>query len=264
MNYTEGKLLRINRKGKLLIITDLHGNLEDAKRYQEIWDEFIESGDEVVLTGDVIHPVPGQKDHSIEVLELVKSYDETYSNFHLLLGNHEFSHLSEALVYKGGVDQTREFESNVREQFHSRKDYWGRSKLREYEEYFRSLPIAVKTDNKVFISHAGPALSVETLDDIRNITQYGYFYVQQLAGMLFKRPGRFNYKDMQIFLKIVGCNAQVVGHTPVDGYEVVYGMQMVLSSSDTAGKKAYLELDLEKEIINAHDLVNMVKFLDEV
>jgi hypothetical protein len=263
MNYSEGKLLRITGKGKLLIITDLHGNLEDTNHYREIWDEFLERDDEVVLTGDVIHPVPGQEDNSIDVLELVKSYDEKYPNFHLLLGNHEFSHLSEALVYKGGVDQTREFESNVRERFHSRNDYWGRSKLREYEEYFRSRPIAVKTDNKVFISHAGPALSVETLDDIRNITQYGYFYVQQLAGMLFKRPGMFNYTDLQIFMGIVECNVHVVGHTPVDGYELVYDMQMVVSSSDTQGKKAYLALDLEREINDARDLEEMIKFLDE-
>jgi len=261
MNYYDGKLLRIKGKGKLLIITDLHGNIDDTKRYEKFWKEYLDRGDEVVITGDVIHPVPGNRDYSIDVLEMVKSYDMEYENFNLLLGNHEFSHLSEALVFKGGVDQTREFESNVRKRYHNHEDYWGRRKLREYEEYFRSLPIAVKTDNKIFISHAGPALSVESIDDIKNITQYGYFYVQQLGGMLFKRPGMFDYTDLQIFLDIVKCNAHIVGHSPVDGFEVVHDKQLVLSSSDSMGKKAYLELDLGKKIIDAWDLLEMIRFL---
>lgn len=261
MNYTEGKLLRITGKGKLLIITDLHGNLEDTNRYKKIWEEFIGRGDEVVITGDVIHPVPGREDHSIDVLEIVKSFDETYPNFHLLLGNHEFSHLSEVMVYKGGVDQTREFESKVQERFESENDYWGRKKLREYEEYFRKLPIAVKTDNKVFISHAGPSISIERMEDIKTITQYGYFYIQQLSGMLFNRPGNYNCTDLDIFLEIVGCNVHVVGHTPVLGCELFCQRQMIISSSDTLHRKAYLELDLETYISDARDLKDMVKIL---
>jgi hypothetical protein len=263
MNHLAGKLLKITGTGKILIITDLHGNLGDTNRYKKIWEEFIEEGNEVVLTGDVIHPVPGHEDHSIDVLEMVKSFDETYSNFHLLLGNHEFSHLSEVPVFKGGIDQRREFESRVSERFNSKNDYWGRVKLREYEEYFRTLPIAVKTSNKVFISHAGPAKSIERLEDIESITKYGYFYIQQLTGMLFNRPGNYNCNDLNIFLDIVGCNASIVGHTPVDGYKLLGDMQMILSSSDTNGRKAYLELDIEKEIKDANDLGGMVKFLDE-
>ena len=49
MNYCEGKLLRIKGKGKVLIITDLHGNIDDTKRYEKIWKEYLERGDEVVI-----------------------------------------------------------------------------------------------------------------------------------------------------------------------------------------------------------------------
>lgn len=52
-----------------------------------------------------------------------------------------------------------------------------------------------------------------------------------------------------------------MGHTPVNGVEL-NGNQLVVSSSFSLGKKAYVELDLEEEINNGHDLCRMVKFLD--
>jgi len=51
----------------------------------------------------------------------------------------------------------------------------------------------------------------------------------------------------------------IVGHTPVDGAKLI-GNQLVVSSSYSRGKKAYVELDLEKKIHGAKDLKKMVKY----
>jgi len=37
--YNE-KLVELPRKGKALVITDIHGNLTDFQRFMHIWDEF--------------------------------------------------------------------------------------------------------------------------------------------------------------------------------------------------------------------------------
>ena len=63
------------------------------------------------------------------------------------------------------------------------------------------------------------------------------------------------------FLKHFNCKTSIVGHTPVDGVELI-GNQLIVSSSFGLGKKAYLELDLEEEINNGRDLLKMVKYLD--
>jgi serine/threonine-protein phosphatase PP1 catalytic subunit len=52
----------------------------------------------------------------------------------------------------------------------------------------------------------------------------------------------------------------IVGHTPVDGYKL-YGNQLIISSSYTKGRKAYVELDLKKDISNGGDLKKMVRYL---
>ena len=51
MNLFE-KLIELPHKGKALIITDLHGNLEDYNRYMEIWKEFKDKNNYLILTGD--------------------------------------------------------------------------------------------------------------------------------------------------------------------------------------------------------------------
>ncbi len=51
----------------------------------------------------------------------------------------------------------------------------------------------------------------------------------------------------------------VVGHTPVNGYKLK-GNLIIVSSSFGKGKKAYLQLDLQKEIIKGKDLESMVKY----
>ncbi|WP_048187883.1 hypothetical protein [Methanobacterium paludis] len=47
-------------------------------------------------------------------------------------------------------------------------------KMEEYVEFFKKLPIAVRTRNKVFISHAGPPRGIRSIDEIVHITDEGY------------------------------------------------------------------------------------------
>ncbi|OPY23847.1 MAG: hypothetical protein A4E26_00642 [Methanobacterium sp. PtaU1.Bin097] len=53
----------------------------------------------------------------------------------------------------------------------------------------------------------------------------------------------------------------IVGHTPVDGIELLYKKLLIVSSSYGKGKKAYVELDLEKDIKGSKDLLKMVRYL---
>ncbi len=80
--------------------------------------------------------------------------------------------------------------------------------------------------------------------------------------MLWNRFDDFTEDDLKSFLKTVDCKMMIVGHTPVNGIKLTYKKQLVVSSSYSRGKKAYVELDLEKEIKKSKDLLKMVKYLD--
>jgi len=134
--------------------------------------------------------------------------------------------------------------------------------LEQYIDFFKKLPLAARTKSSVFISHAAPAKTIRDINDIINITNNGYGMENEiLFEMLWNRyPDDYDEEDIDIFLEKVGCKVSVVGHTPVDGYEII-GNQIVFSSSFILGKKCYLELDLEKDITGAGDLLGMIKYL---
>jgi hypothetical protein len=257
MHPNSRDLIYITSSGKILVITDIHGNLEDFKRYESIFKGRLDKL-KVVLTGDLIHEVDNNYNGSVEVLERVKRYYHQYPNFHVLLGNHEWAHLADEPAYKMGVDQKRAFEVYLQERFGGK---WG-LKFRSYLEFFRELPVAIKTENGVLISHAGPYWDFKSQEELENITRVGYKNNYPLEKMMLNRPNDYSKEDLEHFLELVGCKVMVVGHTITDGVDTVHGKQMILSSSLSAGRKAYLELDLEAEINDVDDLTSMVRWLD--
>lgn len=260
MSCYNGKLIELPRKGKALVITDIHGNKEDFLKYMDIWNEFKENLDNhLILTGDFIHAMGLENDSSVEILEYVKFHSENTSNFHVLLGNHEWSTISNELVFKAGVNQNLGFDSLLREKFGELQYH---EKLREYIQFFKKLPVAVRTDNRIFITHAGPATKIKSLDEIKNIDEGGYNSDNtKLVQLLWNRSEDYTQEQLNSFLDVVNCKMTIAGHTPVDGIKLVYDNLLIVSSSYGKGKKAYVEVDLEKSIEGTKDLLNMVKYL---
>lgn len=261
MHNHNGNLLELPKKGKALIITDIHGNLADFKRYMYIWDELGEDKDNhLILTGDFIHAMGNENDKSLEILEYLKFLWENFPNIHVLLGNHEWSTISNKLVFKAGINQTYNFDVMLMEKFG--EDHY-LEKMDEYIEFFKRLPIAVRTGNKIFISHAGPPTNIKSLDEIRSITDDGFGTGNsKLFQLLWNRDDDFNENQLNTFLKAVDCKMMIVGHTPVDGIKLVHNKLLIVSSSYGKGKKAYVELDLEKDIKKSNDLLKMVRWLE--
>lgn len=256
MHNYNGSLVELPKKGKALIITDLHGNLEDYDSFMQIWDDFKDNSNQLIITGDFIQN-RGEKDQTVEILESIMYNFENNDNFHVLLGNHEWSIITGSAVFKAGENLSVKFENLLNGKFGDKYQ----QKLEIYKEFFKKLPIAAKTMNKVFISHAGPPTTVHSINDIINMKNSGYSDNKQLFEILWNRCENYSKDDVNSFLKNVGCNAMIVGHTPVDGTKLVCKNQLIVSSSYSAGKKAYIELDLEKEIKKGKDLLKMVKYL---
>ncbi len=251
------KLLELPQKGKALIITDIHGNLEDYERYMEIWKEFKDKNNHFILTGDFIHSCY-ENDGSLDIIKSVKWHLEHEKNFHALLGNHEWAQIIEESVYKGGLNQTHDFMDLVQEKYQG----LAHDKMDSYINFFKKLAIAVRTENKVLISHAGPSKHLRSASDIQNISDEDYNDNIVLYEILWDRNVSLSRNYLDPFLEYFNCNTSIVGHTPVDGVEL-HGNQLVVSSSFGMGKKAYIELDLEEEINNGPRLLKMVKYLDE-
>ena len=266
------KTIRFNKKGRLIVVTDIHGNKDDFDTYiDEIWDR--NNPDcHILFTGDLIHEIEYSKDLSVEILDEV-FYLLSFSNFHVLLGNHEFCQIVDEDVYKWGINQTQDFKEHVRDKCEWEDEYF--TKLTGYEELMKSFSYFAVTENGFFISHAGPSYHNYDMSpfDICPINsklkrtdraQYDY-HMKFLEEMIWARPYDDYMEDkIDDFLSQVGCKFMVVGHTPCEGQVFhLLGNQIRYDSSFLAEKKYYLDIPLDEDIKSIYDVPKYLKMLGE-
>ena len=250
------RLAKLPNKGRVLIFTDLHGNLEDYNKYLEKWD--CDDPDcHIIIAGDFIHSIY-KKDCSVEVLDDIIDKYKRYDNFHPLLGNHEWVHIVDVNVFKVDLNQKIDFEELIVEKKSSLEPY-----LSNYIDFFKSIPFFIQCENGVFVAHAGPSPKIKTFIDYQRIVEGEEYLKEEVYNVLWSRPKKdYSADDVSLFLDIVQSEVMVVGHSVVDGYEI-FGRQMILSSSFGSEKKMYLDIDLEKPICNMVDLVRCLKDLED-
>jgi serine/threonine-protein phosphatase PP1 catalytic subunit len=249
------RLIQLPDHGRLIVVTDLHGDFNDYRNYLKLWDRDDEDC-HIVFTGDLIHSIE-KEDGSIEILEDVMVKTRDFPNFHCLLGNHEWSHITSKDVYKGNMNLTANFENLVA----FKKGYMEPS-LTNYIKFFKAMPYFMKTANGLFISHAGPSNEIYTIEDFKEMCRDTHSS-QELYGFLWNRYGNgfdgYTTQDVDYFLDVVGSRLMVVGHTVVDsGYRIV-GNQMILSSSFYTTNKCYLDIDLAERLDSMDDLVRRIR-----
>jgi serine/threonine-protein phosphatase PP1 catalytic subunit len=171
-----------------------------------------------------------------------------------LLGNHELSHIKNINIYKGGLNQKEFFEKLIKNKYGSMEP------LKEYIKFFESLAIFAKTDNKVFISHAGPSPKIDSEKKVNKMLNFIDYDTLGIDDFLWLRYYSITTEKIDSFLKFVNCNVMIVGHTPVNGFKI-HGDLMVLSSSFASKNKAYLDIDLKKDINSINELKKRIKYL---
>lgn len=249
------KLLNLSSCGRLIVVSDLHGNYEDYKKYLELWDSK-DTNCHIVFIGDLIHSTGGD-DKSVEIVDDAIVKCRKYPNFHVLLGNHEWAHITKTDIYKREKNQRLAFE----EEIISKKGSLYPT-LNEYVDFFKSLPFFIKTENGLFISHTGPSKKIKTMEDFNEVLTDD-FDNEILYEFLWNRcidGNDYDKQDVSDFLKIIGSDWMIIGHTPVKGYKI-FGKQIILSSSFQTTDKAYFDIDLSEKIDDLIALLDTIKFL---
>lgn len=243
-------LVELPREGKAILVTDLHGDIDLFRRIAEKSKLMQNLGfkNYFICCGDFIHSY-GKRDKSIELIETMIHLKNRYQkNVFIMLGNHEWSHITKTPVFKGTRNLYQEFLDSLKNNFGLKHE----EKLKEYVRFFKSLHIAIKAGN-LFISHAAPDRLIE-LSDFKNykpekvLSPNDEFY-----SLLWARPSQLGYDnemyspydefDVEIFLREMKADMSIVGHTPVmEPYKL--GKQLIIH---TASKGHYLELDLSKK-----------------
>src|SRR5262249_27220162 len=135
---------------------------------------------------------------------------------HLLPGNHEMGQFTERRVLKGDRDLNALFLAGVQQAYGPRSG----EILAAYREVFYALPMALRTPNRVFLSHSLPSRSrLETFDPtmlVRDQVPEDEFHPGgSLYALCWGRDAEIDH--VEAFLRLMDADLLVTGHIPCDG-----------------------------------------------
>lgn len=156
-------------RGKLLVVSDLHGNEEDYRRVWELYAQLKEAGkaNTLVFLGDLIHSRKEEDASMFMIQDLIRrKANQPGGEVYALLGNHEMVHIYHIELWKGGFCYTQSFEDAILPH------------RAEIVKFFCNMPFAIRTKGGVLLNHTGPsgligqgkykAYEVEGFEDLRD------------------------------------------------------------------------------------------------
>ncbi|OAI41617.1 hypothetical protein AYO40_02885 [Planctomycetaceae bacterium SCGC AG-212-D15] len=227
-----GRLVTLQDVDDVFIAGDLHGNVANFRRLLER-AQLAEHPRRHFVVQEVIHggaryPEGGDKSH--QMVDLVAALKCQYpTRTHWLLGNHELAQWSDRLILKADDDLNARFRQGVTEAYGARSD----EIYAAYRELFTSLPAALRTPNRVFLSHSLPKASRLAGFDLPMIEAEGPLTPgDALYHMVWGRDT--SPDNVAEFLARVNADLLITGHIPVPaGFSAPNGRQIILDCIGT-------------------------------
>ena len=163
--YRRGNLIELGDEGMVVMTGDLHNhrrNYEKLVRYSDLGSD----PNRHLILHEVIHSttldVPQQCLSYELVAEAARLKTRYPDQVHYLLGNHAMAQVCRDEVLKNGQPMVKLFQNGIHAVFGSNSDLV----MKAFDEYFLSLPLAVRTSNRIWMSHSLPSSRhIKTFDD---------------------------------------------------------------------------------------------------
>jgi Calcineurin-like phosphoesterase len=231
-----GRFTRLPAGADVMVVGDLHGNVENFRLALKVANLAKQPQRHLVLQ-EVVHgpfqyPQGGDKSH--QLLDLVAALKCQFpARVHFLLGNHELAQWLNQRIGKGDVDQNQWFYAGVEIAYgeHAEQIYAA------YLELFDAADLALRTENRVFISH--------TLPSAKNLPRFDLAVLEQdhiadeekkLGGVVHSLVWNrdLSQANVEAFLKKVDADWLITGHIPCEqGYMTPNDRQIILDALGT-------------------------------
>jgi hypothetical protein len=234
-----GRVVYLQEADEVLVGGDMHGNLENFRKLMAKADLARSPRRHLVLQ-EVVHgpfryPAGGDKSH--QLLDLVCALKCQHPRqVHFLVGNHELAQLTGRKVGKLDLDQDLNelFLQGVRTAYGGRAD----EVYSLYLELFASAPLAVRTPNRVYVSHSLPSAGMLPAFDPLALEELPS-RAEELApgGSVYSLVwGRDVHPEtVEGFLRRVDADFLITGHLPCEeGYAHPSPRHVILDSQGSS------------------------------
>jgi hypothetical protein len=240
----KGRFVQLQNADEVVVAGDLHGNLGN---FQAVYNAAAldKNPRRHLVLQEVIHgkqTYPGGGDKSHQLLDLFSALKCQYPDrVHMLLGNHEMAQWANRMVLKEDRDLNVLFLDGVCEAYGPTK---GPEIYEMYMRLFGILPFALRTTNRVFISHSLPRQKALATFQLRHLETDAFPPEELTVGgtvyeLLWGRDTRT--ETCNEFLKKVDCDWLVSGHISCDtGFIMPNPRQLILDCCDYPAAYALL------------------------
>ena len=243
-----GSLLEFPPYGQVVMTGDLHGHRRNFDKLQR-YCQLDYAGARHVVLHEIIHEeavdLSGRDDSHFVLLDVARWKCAYPDQVHILQSNHELAQLTGHEITKNGRIVTVAFEQSVMQSYGT----GGQRVMDAMHEYLRSLPLAGRTPNRVFLSHSLPYPHELSLFDPtvlqREPTESDLR--ERGAGHMLVW-GRYHTTDALAELRrLLDVDFFVCGHQPQEsGFDIVHGRMIILASDHNHG--VFLAMDLAKPV----------------
>lgn len=214
-----GRFVQLPPATDIVVAGDLHGHVGNFQAIYKFADLGNRPGRHLILQevvhGKFYYPNGGDKSH--QLIDLFAALKCQYPDrVHFLLGNHELAQWTNRMVMKGDKNQNALFIEGINQAYGMEK---GPNIYNAYLRLFGVLPLAIRTANRVFVSHSLPREKVRDQFDLR-LLETDMFPTTDLApgGQVFEliwgrdtRP-----ENSSKFLALVDADYLITGHVPCE------------------------------------------------
>lgn len=256
-----GHLLNVTEFQDILIAGDLHGNLGNFQAILKLADLDNHPARMLVLQevihGEFTYPTGGDKSH--QLLDLIAALKCKYAQrIQLIPGNHEFAQVTDRLIQKHNRDLNEDFVLGVRMAYGEHAE----EICAAYEKFIRALPLAIRSENRVFLSHSLPSgrrfdeFNVEVIQQDQ-LDDEEYVPGGSVFALVWGRDT--SQVNVEHYLETVDADWLISGHIVCeDGYAVPNDRQIIL---DSMASPAACCLFPCAEPITQAELIECIQFL---
>ncbi|MDH3718646.1 MAG: metallophosphoesterase [Planctomycetota bacterium] len=259
----EGNIIELKARtaDEVMVTADLHGDRKNFNAIRHLANLAKHPGRHLVMQ-EVCHGGPtypgsgGCMSHTMleDVARLKTEFPE---QVHFLMSNHEMAELMDYPIVKNQKMLNLLFRIGLQDQYGPAIE-----KVRDaYMPFIRTLPLAVRVEGGVWISHTLP----ENVDNVgmdlrlfdREITKQDLVEHSPLFNFVWGRD--FRQENADAFAKKVDANVLIHGHEPCpEGYHLPNTRQIILDSNGEKGSYVLLKVG---EKVSQEQVVKRIKRL---
>jgi hypothetical protein len=218
---------------EVLVVGDLHGHVENFRLLLKKADLGNHPARRLVLQ-EIIHGpffYPGGGDRSHQLVDVVAALKCQFpKQVHFLLGNHELAQWRNQRIGKGDQDLNDVFRQGVTEAYGDR----AAEIYDTYLQLFAAADLAIRTPNRVFVSHSYPSAANREAFDLLRLEQDVFDEADfKMGGLIHSLVWNrdTSQENVEAFLRKVDADLVVTGHIPCDeGYAVPNDRQIILDA----------------------------------